>query len=148
MSNISNSSNFNSTYCFQSSPQDPRPLTASPVCVIPIGINQGINLTTVLASCCGSGASIATYGNAYPNGLGYPCFQYCNITQTNLNYTQVQQCLNQSPGTSGITTLCGGGYNTTTTKSGASRQKSEVSIPWLVAFGFIIAGSVFGGDLI
>jgi hypothetical protein len=147
MSNIYNSSNYNNTYCLQSSPGDPRPLTASPVCVIPIGVNQGINLTTVLKSCCGSGASIATYGNLYPNGLGFPCFQYCNITQPALNYTQVQQCLSNSPGTTGITISCGGGYNTTQ-KSDALRHKSGVSRLWLVVFGLAMAGSVLGGDIL
>jgi len=66
--------------------------TSSPSCGIPIG-NENIpnyNATTILQSCCGKGAQIASFG-AGPTGSS--CSEYCNITQSGLNYTAASTCI-------------------------------------------------------
>jgi len=66
--------------------------TSSPSCGIPIG-NENIpkyNATAILQSCCGQGAPIATFG-AGP--VGPSCSEYCNITQSGLNYTAASTCI-------------------------------------------------------
>jgi hypothetical protein len=66
--------------------------TSSPSCGVPIG-NENIpkyNATAILQSCCGKGAPIATYGDG---PVGPSCSEYCNITQSDLNYTTASTCI-------------------------------------------------------
>ena len=54
------------------------------------GVSTAGNLTTILKSCC-NGGPIANYSRG-PDEPTY-CFQYCNITDPNLSYLDVQNCI-------------------------------------------------------
>jgi hypothetical protein len=140
ISTIDMNATYNSSICIRTTPPDPPPPTAAQVCAIPLGISQGVNLTTILTKCCGSGAQIAPYGSFYAN-LGFDCFQYCNITQPGLNYTQVEQCIEDSEGSLHFGWNCG---PTETEESSASRATTG-NLVWAM-FGIVMTGFLLGNN--
>lgn len=134
----------------------PLPPTASASC----GVASTVaNFSTILKTCCNNGP-IANYSQSPsrggdPNGPTY-CFQYCNITDPNLSYLDVERCimgnitLNQNLSAIGqpqaLDVFCIPAANGTLTVSTGSKTivGGMSRVVWAI-LGIGLVGAVFSG---
>ena len=120
----------NATSCSLSAPQPP---TNSFSCAVPISGNN----SDALASCCGGSASLASYGDA--NEGTTDCYQYCNITSSDVEAT-VLNCLSTALGNQSHEATCYG--NRTSTTKASSAHRGGIDKVMLAALVFVVGGWV------